>query len=222
ARRHSLSSPTRRSSDLWLTLQEKIVQVRALVLRQIETDTTHVTLDLSVDGVTVVGQLLVEPDAPVPQLQGAYVEFAGIYVHEPDAQGRIKQITLWVLRTDQVKVVGFLATDPRFERPVVSVDSLATVGTGELVRVVGEVRAQERGESFIVRDATGQVRVRSNQLDVLAQGTPVEALGHVQPGEGGWILDRALVRPMMSGEVRSPTVGCTRAQGRERVTDDVG
>jgi PAS domain S-box-containing protein len=212
--------PLREVTNLndWEELEERLVVVEGLVTRQEEIDApTHHALNLWVDGQTALVRLKLKPDQPLPLLTGAFVRFAALYLHQKDAEGRVIEVALWVLDPEELEVKGWLAADSRFDVPATPIENLLEVPG--LVRVVGEVRSQVPGESLVVRDETGQLRLEARQFTPVAVGELVEVLGYASPAAGGATLRNVLYRPMGVSKQRMATELVQRFRVIEQVVE---
>jgi signal transduction histidine kinase/CheY-like chemotaxis protein len=172
-----------------------IVLVEGLVDRQSILDRVHHRLDLVVEGRPVVARLLVDEGVRVPSMEGALIRVKGVYSATPDPATATTTIEVWARDMANVEVIGSLARDERFSRPITPIEKLPSVKPEELVRVVGIVRAQEAGKSVTIRDATGQVVVQTMQTQSVKLGDTIEAIGVATARGHEWSLRGGLYRP---------------------------
>src|SRR5690606_9042851 len=106
------------------------------------------------------------------------------------------EIDLWVRDFSDIKVVGNLATEPRFEIPLTTIDEMPDQFNGDVaeVHIAGIVESHQPGKGFVVRDTTGQVMVRTLQTIPLQIGDIAEAVGQPFTGGADWMLRNSLIR----------------------------
>jgi hypothetical protein len=98
--------------------------LRGYVCQQREVDATHVEYQVMAEGWLVNVRLLVSATEPLRQLVGEMVHFNGVYVGTIDVDQHVKDISFWVPRSTDVKVLGDLDADPRFHLAVTPLDAL--------------------------------------------------------------------------------------------------
>jgi signal transduction histidine kinase/CheY-like chemotaxis protein len=155
----------------------RYARVRGYVNRQTEVDSTHLQLDMIVEGHAFMAQVMIAEDHPIPQFEGALVRVTGAYSGAADATSPEPRLEIWVANEQQVVVEGWLGRDPRFEQPVTAIEQLERIPAGKTVRVQGRVRTLVAGNHLIVRDDTGQLTIRTAQRLPLEPGATVEAIG---------------------------------------------
>ena len=133
----------------------------------------------------------------MPELTESTIRIRGVYIPK-GSDGTGPLLELRVPRLEDVVVIGWLGTDPRFKLPVAPIESLASLSRQTLVRVAGRVKGQEVGQSLRIRDATGQVELITDQDRVLAIDEEVEAIGYPAIEGTAWKLERALFRSLTS------------------------
>ena len=161
------------------TFNKRLVTVEGIVDRQGPVSNRHVQLDLVVEGRPVIGRLLLEPEETPPDWDGAKVRLTGVYSATLDPLGGPPSIEVWVQGTGNVEMLGTLANDERFTRPLTAIEEVGAVPVGTMVRVAGVVRAQQPGRSLTIRDETGQLDLLTAQTRLMAVGEMVEAVGWV-------------------------------------------
>ncbi len=174
----------------------RVVTVEGYVDSQQLIDAEHLRMILIVENRPVF--CWVKPDDPnrVPDWQGQFVRVTGLYSRRFDPTQTSASIELWLGRQDGVTALGTLENKAEFNQPVTPIAELYAVRPGTAVRVRGLVETQRIGIAMTVRDATGQVEIRSIQQRHLQAGSPVEVIGRVTTlSSGQWVLDPALYRP---------------------------
>ncbi len=153
------------------------VELAGLVAEQEEVDPNHVRLVITAANWSIVGEVHVRSDEPVPQWQGAFVRIKGLFSVKQDATRAGVIYELWVNQPSDVTVSSWLQSDPRFTSPTVPIEELASYPPAEFVHIAGTFQGAQPGKSITVRDQTGQIRLMSRQPHQLNKGDPVEAIG---------------------------------------------
>ncbi len=173
----------------------RFVSLEAIVDRQSEPDSRHLLLEASAEEHHVVMRVLVDPQEPRPQLEGALVSATGIYSGVTNFSGQLTSISLWVPRLGNLKVRNWLAQDPRFDQPGIAIDEIPRQPNGTPVKVVGTVHSFDSANStLMLRDATGQVQVSTAQTNQIGPGVELEAIGNCESSGVLWRLRNAIVR----------------------------
>ncbi|HEX2860697.1 MAG TPA: hypothetical protein VHN79_03615, partial [Lacunisphaera sp.] len=183
------------------------------VCRQAEVDASHLLYEVLTEGRLVNVRVLVAPTEKVPQLTNNRVRFEGVYIASFDAAQQIQTINIWVPRLSDVKALGELGDDPRFQAPRTPLDRLEGSESGAWVRVEGEVRAYRSGESVTIRDETGQIVISTPQPVRLQVGDKVEGVGRVTGSGLEVTLAEAHLRPLA---LRSSSQAAAGAGGAPR------
>ena len=183
-------------------LHDRIVTAEAYVDGQKFLDPQHILLSLVIENRSVAGW--VRPDDPgaVPNWPGHFIRIQGLYSTRFDATQTRIGIELWTSRQSDVQIIGTIADTPLFRRPETPIDELYRLPAGTPVRIRGRVENQELGSELIVRDATGQVVVRSAQKQSVAPGAEIEVAGQLVVSGAGWLIDAALFREVPEAELR--------------------
>ncbi|MBX3747669.1 MAG: response regulator [Verrucomicrobiae bacterium] len=198
------------------------VEVEGPVVRTIESDEHHLEVQIQNAGFLVTGRILLKDRfVPVPQVSGARVRLRGVLTRTMDPQGRLTAVEVWAGHPGLIEISGWQREDPRFEVPVRDIGDLDTVAGGTLVRVRGEVREHEAGLQVTIRDATGQVRVRTLQARRLRPGGEVEAVGRAARAGIETRLEDGWVRLVSSDRRREPVpaTGLPRLRVVEQVRE---
>jgi len=175
-------------------LNARLVEVEGVVVQQFEVDPSHVEYRLLVEGFIVEMRMQMGPSDSFPQLQGLRVKARGVYVGAHDGNGELVQVDLWLPQRHDLRVLGTLADDPRFQLPPTPLDELPASLGRDWVRVVGTVYTHEPGTAVTIRDDTGQIAVASAQPGSLPPGTRLEIVGRPARSAEGMTLTAPLWR----------------------------
>jgi CheY-like chemotaxis protein/uncharacterized protein YdeI (BOF family) len=173
------------------------------VVRQLESDATHVQYDLLSGGRRLRVRLLVDPAEPIPNLLEKRVRVRAVHVPQRNPAGRVVRTDLWVPRRQDIAVLGAVGEDERFKLPRTMLDQLREAVGRDWVRVAGTVKAWQEGEAVTLRDETGELTVVTAQPGPLAPGTAVELVGRPQEVEGGVVLKAPFLRPVATWPART-------------------
>lgn len=156
-----------------------LVSVDGLVDNELD-EATHCTINLlSGNTVTKAYVLKGTNGSPVQFKPGDLVRIKCVYSPQFDRDGNLSDLSLWASSPADVKVIGSLATDARFNAPTTfSKDIQTDLSPDNLVRVEGVVRKYEPGQWVTLWDATGQIMIQSKQSQPLRFGDRVEAIGY--------------------------------------------
>lgn len=204
-------------------LNGRRVELEGYILRQTEPDPTHIEAKLFAEGRVISLTMQISATEPLPQFVGSRVRVRGICDAVPDPSGRLQNVECWVLEKERPEVLGSIADDPRFKMPRTIIEQLGGAEGQRWVRIVGEVHAQEPGESLTVRDDTGQIVVVTSQPEVLPVRAQVEVVGRPVPAELGWTLEEPLFRRLGGAEslVNRAVRGPGQAPVRLRLAEQV-
>jgi signal transduction histidine kinase/CheY-like chemotaxis protein len=167
--------------------------------RQTEVDSDHLMFEMTVGNRVVYARILVRNATAVPQLENAYVRAGGVLVPSLDRAGNASGWAFWIAEPQDIKVLGWLQTDPQFNLPATPIEVLPKIAADTRVRVEGKVRSQEPGRSLTLRDDTGQVEILTGQTFPLSTGERVEAIGYPRIRGTEWTLRLGLYRAQQSG-----------------------
>ena len=174
--------------------------------RKTKVDSDHLMFEMTVGNQVVYSRMLY-PDADTAlQLENAYVRVQGVMVPSLDPGGNVSSWALWIAQPQDVRVLGWLQTDPQFSLPATPIEALPEIAADTLVRVEGRVRSQDPGRSLTLRDDTGQVEIRTGQTYPLTTGDRVEAVGYPRIRGTEWTLARGLYRALQPGGVRNASL----------------
>ncbi len=191
----------------------------AYVDRQSLSDPSHILLNTIVDGHRVALRVLNLPAVSPPSLEGAFIHAQGLYVWTADSSGMLHHIDVYVTGFANIRVLHWLSSDPRFNAPLVKIDSLNSVSEGSWVHVAGRVQNAAPGTKVVIRDGTGQLEVDSAQTNYLTHGDEIEAVGMVRGRGPSLSLTDAFYR---HAGTRAHTALSAEAQSiRLRLADDI-
>lgn len=172
----------------------KFVTLEGLVDHYRRLPPRHLEMTLSVEGKAMVVWLQRELTDPIPNLSDAYVRVSGVYNSQLGPNGALQYYSLLVPEISYLQVIGRLDNDPRFNQPVQPIGGLAKLPAGQLVRITGEVKAQEAGHFVTIRDQTGQIDVMTAQTRPCSINETIEAIGYTSIQGTNWQLAEGLFR----------------------------
>jgi signal transduction histidine kinase len=121
-----------------------------------------------------------ERGEPIPSLVDAEVAVTGIAESIYNGKRQLINVRLLAPGTNFIELVHPAPVDT-LTAPARPIDSLRQFSTekpsGHRVRVDGIVTLQQPGKCIFIQDKTGSVRVETEQLDSIAPGDRVEAIG---------------------------------------------
>lgn len=171
----------------------RIVTVEGYVDSQQNIDAEHERLILIAENRPLICWVHLDGTTPVPDWRGRRIRVTGLYSARFDPTKTRMTIELWVAAVRDVGAIGTLADSPLFQRPVTPIGDIHRFPAGTDLLIRGRVERQDPGERLVVRDPTGDVRVRSIQTQRVEPGAEVEIAGRVAEVDG-WILTGALYR----------------------------
>lgn len=187
------------------------VELDALVDLQRLAGTNALRLELLAEDFNLTAFVHIgQPGEAPPDLRGKLVRLKGYYVGNPDAFGKVANITIWIPGFDYVKTIGSLETDPRFLIPITSSENFVSADPKALIRVDGIVRNQRPGEVVTIWDDAGQVRVFSKRLQPLQMGDHIQAIGYPSIQGLDRILQEGLFRVVANNATNPPTFSTNR------------
>jgi PAS domain S-box-containing protein len=137
-----------------------------------------------------------EKEAPV-HLLGATVKARGICAVRFRPSRELAGFQLLVPNLDHLEVVELPAADP-FAMPPRTIRNLMRSKPQELfyrrIKVKGVVTHQQLGSGLYIRDETGAIYVQTPELDRVATGDEVEAVGYLKVDENRNSLEDAIFR----------------------------
>jgi signal transduction histidine kinase len=196
------ATPITNLSDNATELKSKLVSVEGLVDRILPGDPTHTMVNFLVNG--TMASLFIRNLTNAPPLQmneGDYVRIKAVYAPQFDRNGKLNQLSLWVAKPEDVKKIGSLENDSRFETPVTQIEKIGNDMPMDLLHVEGVVRSHEPGKSVTLWGDTGQIVVRSGQTSPLRFGDHVEAIGYPYMSGIEQCLEQGLYRSMPTNHI---------------------
>ncbi|HVU33032.1 MAG TPA: ATP-binding protein [Opitutaceae bacterium] len=167
------------------------VTIEGYVCRQLTVDAQHLELDVLDQGRVIETRVMLGSSEPIPQLFNARIRANCVYVANRNASGAVLNIAAWVPSLANIAVEGGLENDSRFNLPRTSIDHIGDVSEA-MVHIIGEVWSADPGKSVTLRDASGQVKIRTQQPTVVQPGDFVEAVGRPT----GHNIDATLLDPV--------------------------
>ena len=172
----------------------RLVTAEGFVDRYDRRDVAHLRITLSIEGQTLLVWVLTGADTPIPDLTDAVVRVVGVFNPKVGPDGNASSLEIMVQSMERVTIVNRLGDDPRFRLPVAPIGSLPKQAPDRLVRVSGQVKAQEPGHWVRIRDEGGQVDVMTGQLRPFSDDEWVEAVGYPLIKGAKWQLTGGLAR----------------------------
>jgi signal transduction histidine kinase len=178
------------------------VEMEGLV-RQVHEEWGHVTLSLITPRGRFKAVIPNPGNLPPPiNLIDALVRVRGACGSELNPNGQMSGVTLHVPGFDQIQTQDAAPLDP-FAIHGISIDKVATFDPGRLagrrVKVSGVVTLTMRGQGFFLQDASGGLRVSTQQTNQLQAGDIVEVLGFPAVGDFAPCLEEASFRRTGAG-----------------------
>jgi PAS domain S-box-containing protein len=159
-------------------LKDHLICTEGLIDGELD-QTTHCTISLLQGGASAYAYILKGSNSlPVSFKSGDYVRITGVYNAQFDRGGKLSSLSLWAANPADVKIVGSLATDPRFHTAVTLSREIPFLSEDNLVHVAGVVHKYEAGQWVTIWDKSGQIMIQSKQNQALRFGDVVEAVGH--------------------------------------------
>ena len=178
------------------TFNNRFVSVEGYV-RSIEDVDQHLKMELIVDGQLVEATVILRAYDMIPLLAESYIQFTGVLAapkideQSPDNPG------IFANSLDQLIVLES-SLDFRFRDQRFSVADLDEVPDGRRVVIESVVDESVLGESMLVHDHSGSIRVGIWQLDAVVDGTTVEISGLVRRSENEVRLEQSVFRDLLS------------------------
>jgi len=182
-----------------LRLDLALVQATALVERQSETDSTHLDLQLIIEGLKIRAILLLHPTEPIPELAGQLVTLTGVLSPDrrpsPEFLGEIR-----IGSTDAVTPLGALQDQSAFDQPAIPISDLPKVAPSSVVKIEGIVNSMSTGRELAIIQPQGesanpdQLRISTAQTLFVEMHQTVEVCGVPTFTSRGWRLERPLIR----------------------------
>jgi PAS domain S-box-containing protein len=204
-------------------LKSQFVTFEATFDREQTSEGNHLVFDLVADGYRVRA-FCWYPDPVIREIrQGSRVRVTGVYNANHDPGTQSLEVDIWCSRLEDIVLLGEPENDPRFGKPVVSIDTLTGIYAerGTKAHIAGVVRANSPGSTVRVRDETGEVLVQTLQTLPLQIGDWVEAVGDPITGGTEWFLRGAIVRRALAAVVDEKKRAAASAPPQLRLIDQV-
>ena len=178
------------------------VELEGLV-RGVHEEWGHVTLSL----VTPQGRfkaIIPNPgkQAPPDCLIDALVRVRGACSTELNSRGQVSGVVLHVPGIEQIRIQEAAPSDP-FAIRGIPINTVATFDpervTRRRVKVSGVVTLPIAGQGFYLQDASGGIRISTQQTNQLRAGDAVEVLGFPTVGDFGPVLEEPALRRTGAG-----------------------
>ena len=178
------------------------------VVRSVTAEWGHLYLNLTTPAGRFQAFLPWRDGQPPPTgLIDARVRVQGACISELNLRGQVNGITLEVPAREQVSILSPVPSDPF----AVAATPMAAVATfdpkhraGRRVKVSGIVTLKIPDQGFFLQDASGGLRVLTQQTNELHLGDRVEALGFPALGDFSPYLEDAIFRATGSGAPLAP------------------
>src|SRR5690606_36018530 len=135
-------------------LKGHLVTLRGVLNRQDLRESDHFVAHFVADGHVVHVYHWTPAPRAVEAQEGDIFEITGLYNPMHESRTETIEIDLWVRDISDIKVVGNLATEPRFEIPLTTIDEMPDQFNGDVaeVHIAGIVESHQPGKGFVVRD----------------------------------------------------------------------
>jgi len=158
-------------------VKDHLVSAEGLIDTEIDQG-THCTIVFLQGGTSAYAYVMKGTNSPVPFKPGDIIRITGVYSAQFDKGGKLNSISLWAGSQTNVKVIGSIDKDARFNTPVTSSHEIQFLSPNNLVHVAGVVHKYEAGQWATIWDKTGQILVQSKQSQTLRFGDVIEAIGY--------------------------------------------
>jgi len=151
------------------------------VIREAETTNNLLQIDLSSGGYRIRVYAPISPGIDPRKLVGSKVDVKGTPATDYNAPlRRLLSVDVYVPVPDDFVIEKAAAADP-FGGPLTLISHIAQYRAGrsyeDRIHVKGVVLYQRKGEDLFIRDATGGLQIKSGQIQSVAKGDVVEAVG---------------------------------------------
>ncbi|HEU5078024.1 MAG TPA: ATP-binding protein [Opitutaceae bacterium] len=177
-------------------LDRRMITADAYVDSVEQADLQHVRLQVIIDDLPVICQVRTTANSGgfAQKWTGKFVRVSALYSGRTDPTGTQTIIELWCADENQIRVLGSLSGDPRFDQKPSPIGDITTKEPGTSVLLRGIVQFQEPGVQLVIRDETGEITIRSAQKQRVAVGSIVEAIGQTSISGSAWTIRSALYR----------------------------
>jgi signal transduction histidine kinase len=151
------------------------------VIREVQTTNDLLQIDLSSGGYRIRVYAPISPGIDPRRLVGSKVDVKGTPATDYNAPlRRLISVDVYVPFVNDFVIEKAATTDP-FSGPLTLINRIAQYRAGrsyeDRIHVKGVVLYQRKGEDLFIRDATGGLQIKSSQIQSLAKGDVVEAVG---------------------------------------------
>ena len=158
-------------------VKDRLVSVEGLIDDEMDQG-THCTIVFLQGGVSAYAYILKDANSPIPFKPGDIIRMKGVYSAQFDKGGKLSGVSLWAASMADVKIIGSINKDARFDTPVTQSHEIQFLSPDNFVHVAGVVRKYEAGQWVTIWDKTGQIMIQSKQNQPLRFGDVIEAVGH--------------------------------------------
>jgi PAS domain S-box-containing protein len=159
------------------TVKDRLVSVEGLIDNEIDQG-THCTLIFLQGGVSAYAYVLKGTNASVPFKPGDIIRMTGVFNAQFDKGGKLSSLSLWAGSPANVKIIGSIDKDVRFDTPVTLSREIEYLYPDNVIHVAGVVHKYEAGQCVTIWDKAGQIVIQSKQTQPLRFGDVIEAVGH--------------------------------------------
>ena len=209
------------TTPVTLALNGLRARLRTVVSGASEVDGHYIRMNIAMATSHARANVGVTDSEPVPNLDDAIVEIEGMMDVQADPTGKIVHCELWAPNSSQLKIVGYLSSDPRFDSAAIPLEQLSNQSSGTQVHVSGVVHAVNDGGELTVRDDTGQVNVQTWQSTRFAVGERVEVIGQLEHGAVAPRVVNGLLRRAKDANNKNPEADAADHLPLLRLADQV-
>ena len=175
------------------------------VVRRVHDEWGHLTLSVTTPQGRFKAVIPNTGKQPPPiHLIDALVSVCGACSSEINARGQFSGVTLSVPGVEHIRIQDAAPTDP-FAIHSIPIETVATFDperlAGRRVKVSGVVTLTIAGQGFFLQDASGGLRVSTQQTNQFHAGDAVEVLGFPTVGDFAPCIEEATVRRTGTGAV---------------------
>ena len=151
------------------------------VIREVQTTNNLLQFDLSSGGYRIRVYAPISPSIDPRKLVGSKVDVKGTPATDYNAPlRRLISVDVYVPISKDFVIEKAAVADP-FGGPLTLISHIAQYRAGrsyeDRIHVKGVVLYQRKGEDLFIRDATGGLQIKSSQIQSVAKGDVVEAVG---------------------------------------------
>lgn len=157
---------------------DRLVRIEGLVESQELLDAKHLELRLISGGQQVAIWVMLNPEEPVPQLEGTIVSLTGVYAPKFENNGEVDQLEVFCASSEWIELISRLENYLKFETPALAIENVKnTLSDSDLIRVVGRRIGPMESGAFWLRDETGQIRIEIGQRRAPDSDVNIEVIG---------------------------------------------